>query len=167
MISTQRLLLTEANETDAEFIYQLLNSPNWIEFIGDRGIDSEDKAQQYIQETLIASYKTHGFGLYKVELKLNHQPIGLCGILKRPNLSHPDIGYAILPEFEGYGYISEAAEATLDFAKQSLKLQTLLAITNTKNKVSQHLLDKMGFNQTTNNEYHAGEDEMLYEIRFE
>ncbi|MGW8123654.1 GNAT family N-acetyltransferase [Roseivirga echinicomitans] len=167
IIETERLRLEKGTLDDQEFIFTLLNSPNWVEYIGDRGIESLIDAENYIKDTLIKSYNEHGFGLYKVVLKLNNLPIGLCGILKRSHLTQPDIGYAILPEYEGYGYISEAAEATLSFAKRQLKLKTLLAITNTKNEVSQHLLGKMNFTRVINEQFKAEDEALLFETQFE
>ena len=166
MISTHRLSLVEATLQDSAFIYKLLNSPHWIEHIGDRGIDSDEKATAYIRDHLINSYKANSFGLFKVVLMVDGRPIGLCGILKRSYLPHPDIGYAILPEFEGYGYISEAVQATLDFAQEELKLKTLMAITTDKNGASRHLLEKIGFERVINYQYQADYEELLYEINF-
>jgi len=60
---TDRLTLEEASSNDSPFFYDLLNSPGWIQFIGDRGIKTLGDAENYIQNSLIKSYKTHGYGL--------------------------------------------------------------------------------------------------------
>ena len=133
ILTTERLALDEAVLEDAEFIFDLLNSPNWIEFIGDRSIKSIKDAERYIQNSLINSYREHGFGLYKMVLIESNEPIGLCGLLKRATLDHPDIGFAILPEFEGMGYTYEAAKATIEYAHAALSLATILAITSEDN----------------------------------
>ena len=38
---TNRLLLRPTSITDAEFIYELLNTPKWIQYIGDRNIKDD------------------------------------------------------------------------------------------------------------------------------
>lgn len=141
---TERMLIEEATLKDAEFFFQLLNSPNWLEFIGDRNIQTIQDAQMYIHSSLINSYEKNGFGLYKMTLKENKQTVGICGLVKRPRLQHPDIGFAILPDFAGKGYTTEAALATLDFAHHKLNINTILAITTENNVKSRHLLKKIG-----------------------
>ena len=79
-----------------------------------------------------------------VELKSDKTPIGMCGIINRDTLDHPDIGFAFLPEYTGMGYAFEMAGATLTFAKEILKIPVLCAITVPENKSSIKLLKKIG-----------------------
>ncbi|KYG81785.1 GNAT family N-acetyltransferase [Roseivirga echinicomitans] len=166
VLETERLRLEKSTLDDQVFIFTLLNSPNWIEFIGDRGIESLTDAENYIKNALIKSYNDHGFGLYKVVLKVDNSPIGLCGFLQRDYLDHPDIGYAILPKFEGYGYISEAAKAMLHYGNTQLGFNTILAITGSKNSTSQHLLQKIGLERQYHEKYTKESDELLYSIDY-
>jgi len=144
ILQTERIVLDLANTRDAPFFLKLMNNPNWIKYIGDRNINSEKHAATYIQKNLIASYEEHGFGLYKMSLKENGKPIGLCGFLKREYLEHADIGFAILPKYEGQGYVLEAAKASMEFGQNKLKLDTILGITSFDNKRSINLLLRIG-----------------------
>jgi RimJ/RimL family protein N-acetyltransferase len=71
-------------------------------------------------------------------------PIGICGLLQRDTLAHPDIGFAYLPAFWGCGYAFEAAGAVLDDARQRLHLPQLLGLTSPENVASIRLLEKLG-----------------------
>ncbi|MEX0359822.1 MAG: GNAT family N-acetyltransferase [Allomuricauda sp.] len=144
IVESERLRIQEAEPADSEFILQLLNSPNWLEFIGDRGVKTEKQAINYIEMSLRHSYNHHGFGLYIVILKESLIPIGLCGFLQRDYLDHPDIGFATLPAFEGFGYTFEACAALMEHAKQNLKLKSILGITTPSNIKSRNLLLKIG-----------------------
>lgn len=144
IIATERLVLEEATFEDADFFIALLNSPNWLEHIGDRDISSKDKAISYIQRSHIHFYKKYGCGMYKVLLKESNEPIGLCGLVKRPSLSNFDLGFAVLPAYEGFGYTYEASKAVLKFAHTDLKLQKVVAFTTKENTKSQNLLTKLG-----------------------
>ncbi|HXC16818.1 MAG TPA: GNAT family N-acetyltransferase, partial [Holophagaceae bacterium] len=93
----------------------------------------------------LASYARHGHGLMAVVLKATGEPIGMCGLLKRDNLDHPDLGYAFLPEFWSKGYAMEAAKATLDHGAKVLGFRTILAIVSQGNAASIKLLEKLGF----------------------
>jgi len=146
---TQRLIVREATESDASFIKALLNSPNWLEFIGDRNIKTEEDAKNYINNALVNSYKTNGYGLFLVALKENNRLIGMSGFVKRDYLSHPDIGFAMLPEYEGKGYSYEAAKAVMDYGQNILKASKIYAITDEGNIKSQNLLKKIGLKQNS------------------
>ena len=142
--TTERLTIDQARSIDAPFIYELMNSPGWIQFIGDRGIRSLEDAENYIQNSLINSYKKNGYGLYKMCLKETGTPIGLCGFLQRDYLDAPDIGFAILPNYEGRGLVFEAASSMLEIARNNPKFEIIHAITTLDNEKSQHLLMKLG-----------------------
>lgn len=145
---TERLLLREADENDDAFLYELMNSPGWLRFIGDRGIRNNNDARRYIRDSLIESYTNLGFGLYAVELIEGSLPIGICGFLKRDYLEAPDLGFATLPRFEGRGLTYEAASSALDYAEETLKMTTILAITKEENTASRRLLEKCAFKPT-------------------
>lgn len=148
IVETERLLIVEAKVGDSKFFLELLNSPNWLEFIGDRGVKTKKQAENYIKSNLILSYKNNGYGLYKMCLKESLKPIGICGFIKRDYLDHPDIGFAILPQFEGKGFVFEACTSLLIYGKETLNLHPILAITTSKNTKSQGLLAKIGLNSS-------------------
>lgn len=144
ILETERLLLREFGISDTSFIIELVNSPGWLAYIGDRNIKTAEQAQTYLLNGPIKSYAQNGFGLWLVALKTELVPIGMCGILKRETLDNPDIGFAFLPEYTGKGYAFESAAATMAFAKDVLQLSTISAITVPENKASINLLEKVG-----------------------
>lgn len=145
IIETDRLILCQFSGDDSEFILELLNTPGWIQFIGDKGIRTLDDAKNYIVNGPMKSYERFGFGLYLTKLKNEDTPIGMCGLIKRDNLDDVDIGFSFLPEYTGKGYALESASATLSYGKISLGLKRIVAITNQDNYKSIKLLDKLGF----------------------
>ena len=144
ILETDRLRLREFTTADATFILELVNSPGWLQFIGDRNIKTTVQAIAYLENGPLRSYADHGFGLALVETKDNKIPIGMCGIIKRDNLDNPDIGFAFLPGYTRKGYAFEIATATLAYAAGQLKLPTVYAITAPGNIRSISLLGKIG-----------------------
>lgn len=144
ILLTERLIIRKLNLEDRTFIVKLLNSPGWLRYIGDRGVKTEEDAKVYLQNGPLLSYEKNGFGLYLVELLETGDPIGMCGILKRDSLEHPDLGFAFSPEFMGKGYAYEAADAVVNFARKQFGIETLLAITMPENATSIKLLGKVG-----------------------
>jgi RimJ/RimL family protein N-acetyltransferase len=144
IIETERLVLRPFTRDDAKFIVVLVNTPGWIEFIGDRNIKTEAEGITYLENGPMKSYGLHGFGLLMVELKDSKMPIGMCGLLKRETLDYPDIGFAFLPEYTGKGYAHEIVKATLTFAHEQLDIHPILAIVMPTNTRSIQLLEKVG-----------------------
>lgn len=143
ILETKRLYLRQFNPNDTDFILQLLNSPGWLEFIGDRQVRTKEQAVNYIIDGPMKSYEINGFGLSLVALH-DHTPIGMCGLIRRESLENVDIGFAFLPEYMGHGYALEIADATMKFAHETLKMNTILAITVPSNTRSIRLLNKIG-----------------------
>lgn len=143
ILETDRLIIAEFTIKDAPFIYELLNDPDWIRFIGDRNIKNQEDAKNYLRNKLIPSYKNWGFGFYKVSLK-DGTAIGIAGLVDREDLDGIDIGYAFLPTGRGKGYAFEATKAILEYAQNELKIDKIIAIVNKDNKKSQNLLQKLG-----------------------
>ncbi len=144
VLETERLNLRWLHDSDAEFILDLLNQPSWLKFIGDRGVHNLDDARAYIHNGPLAMIEQRGFGLYLVETKSELAPIGLCGLLKRDTLDDVDIGFALHPDSWGQGYAREAAQACVDYARDQISLDRLVAITLPTNQSSIKLLRALG-----------------------
>ncbi len=123
---------------------RLLNEPDFLKFVGDKEVRDLYSAQNYIRQGPVASYDTYGFGLYLVELIDSSEAIGICGLLKRSFLEKPDLGFALMLEYCGHGYAFEAAQATIDLARNTLNLPGLVAFTAANNTRSIQLLQKLG-----------------------
>ena len=144
VLETDRLSLRRVGPDDAGFMYELMNDPGWLEYIGDRGIRSVDDARGYIRDRLQAQYLRLGYGLYLVELKNPRTPVGLCGLVKRDWLDDVDLGFAFLPQFRGRGCALEAASATLEHAHAVLGLARIVAIVSPANRASIRVLERLG-----------------------
>lgn len=143
-LRTARLRLRPLCPGDADFVVRLLNDPDFLLHIGDRGVRSEDDARRYIVEGPMASHARHGFGLDCVELP-SGEPAGICGLLRRPVLEDADVGYALLPEFRGRGLAAEAVDAVLRDARVRLGLRRVAAVVADGNVPSIRLLERAGF----------------------
>jgi ribosomal-protein-alanine N-acetyltransferase len=143
ILETERLALAELTEADAPFILELLLSPGFKENIGDRGVHDLEGARGYVERAR-AGYVTNGFGLWRCDVKATGEAAGICGLVKRDGLDHPDVGYAFLERFWGRGYASEAAAASLAYGRDVVGLSTIVAITTPKNAPSIAVLKKIG-----------------------
>jgi RimJ/RimL family protein N-acetyltransferase len=137
-------MLRRLGPGDATFMLELMNEAPYHENIGDRGVQTTADASRYIEEKYVSSYESHGYGLYLVELKDGHVPIGICGLVRRKTLDHPDVGFAILQRHWSMGYAYEAARATLDYAQGALGLPYVYGVVTPRNSRSIRLLERLG-----------------------
>jgi RimJ/RimL family protein N-acetyltransferase len=144
ILETERLVMRQMCADDAEFIIALVNSPGWLQYIGDRGIKTTEQAIDYIENRLNQHFRIHGFGYMIAIKKADNVPVGICGILRRDYLTLPDIGFALLPEFEGSGFAFEMTKATFEYGKSTLNLPKMCGITLEENQKSIRLLEKIG-----------------------
>jgi len=143
ILQTERLALAELTAEDAPFVLELLMSRGFRENIGDRGVRDLDGARGYIARQR-EGYAANGFGLWRCDVRASGEPAGICGLVKREGLEHPDVGYAFLERFWGQGFATEASATVLAYARRELGLRTVVAITTPKNLGSIAVLKKIG-----------------------
>ncbi len=144
VLETENLRLRKFTTADGDFVVELVNTPGWLEFIGNKGVRTREEAQLYLITGPMTSYEKFGFGLYMVELKADKTPIGMCGLIKRESLEDVDIGFALLPQYHRKGFAYEAALSTLNYAQNSLGIKRIVSITNSNNVRSISLIQKLG-----------------------
>lgn len=142
-LDTPRLALSELSEQDAPLVLAVLNDADFLRNVGDRGVHTIDDARRYVVDGPIAMYRQYNFGLYKVELK-DGTAIGLCGLIRRDGLDDVDIGFTLLPDYRNRGYALEAAQAVMEYGRDVIGLERIVAIALPDNKPSVRLLEKIG-----------------------
>jgi ribosomal-protein-alanine N-acetyltransferase len=138
-LTTERLRIRPITTEDSAFILELLNTPSWLRFIGDRHVYTESNAKQYI----IDLQKKSGYYYNLILLQSTNAPIGVISFLHRDQLPHPDLGFALLPTYEGKGYAYEAVRRYLDELILEETVDKIIAITQADNVHAIRLLKKM------------------------
>ena len=163
MLETSRLKLIPTTIEDAPFLYELMNSPKWIQYIGDQKMDTVDKVKKYIKEIMLPQFTKLGFTNNTVVLKETNEKIGICGLYCRGNYPEElELGFALLPEFEQKGFGSESAARLIEFGFTQLPTKRITAITNFYNLDSQKLLLKLGFSFVKDEIEDSGEEVKVY-----
>jgi [ribosomal protein S5]-alanine N-acetyltransferase len=140
-LQTPRLYLRSLQPEDASFILELLNSEGWLHNIGDRKLRNEEQAGAYIQKILHDPYTCY----WVFEESKQKQTMGIVSFIKRAEQEFHDIGFAILPEYEGRGFAHEATQAVMEVIKKEGKHSAILGIALKSNLPSIRLLQKLGF----------------------
>lgn len=96
----------------------------------------------------IASYAgcwmLRGFGKFVVEEKASGQTVGIVGPWYPEGWPEPEIGWTILPAYQGRGYASEAAARAIAFAYQQLGWSTAISAIFPGNERSFKLANRLG-----------------------
>lgn len=86
---------------------------------------------------------TYGFALLQVE---SGEVIGNASFTGPPDAAGVvEIAYGIVPDYEGRGYATEAAQALVTYARADGRVRTILAHTLPARNASTRVLEKCGF----------------------
>ena len=143
-LETERLNLRRVTVEDADLMLAIWTDPDFVRHVGDRGILTIDQARDAVRSGPLRLYADYGYGPYVLVQKSDGARAGICGLFRREHLEHPDIGFALLPEYCGRGLASEAAVAVLAHAHDDLDLDVITAIVSPENASSIALIRKLG-----------------------
>lgn len=167
VIETERLQLMPMSLEDAAFVYELVNTKEWIENIGIRNVNSVEDAAEYIQDKMINHYTKHGYGNFLMKRKSDGTKIGCVSLYNREDVEGVDIGFAMLPAYMKMGYAFEAADKIKFVAEHDLNLSGITAFTSKENFGSQKLIEKLGLEFKKTILFGENKEELLfYELVF-
>ncbi|KAJ5679997.1 hypothetical protein N7536_011136 [Penicillium majusculum] len=136
------------------FLVELWNSEEFMKTCGRTGIDTAEKASNFLRNRVHADYARNNYGMFLVSLKPHEHaslaestPIGSVSLMRGepPNAYlAPDIGYAFLTKETGKGYATEAALALLAYAKKELGVISVFGFCGTDDTHSARVLEKIG-----------------------
>jgi len=148
MITTSRLVLRPPVPEDAPSIFKLRSDPEVAVYLNRKLQTAVGEAEAFISN-LIA-----GFGEKKwyYWLLCSREDGMFLGTICLWNFSvdrmSAEVGYELLPEFQGRGYATEALEAVLEYGFKTLALARIDAIVEKGNAKSKALLERSGFTIT-------------------
>lgn len=160
-LQTERLLLRRVNENDANEIFALRSNPETMKYIPRPLVKSIDDALEHIAMIDAKIESNEGIN-WAITYKDNPKLIGIIGHYRiKPEHFRAEVGYMLLPEYNGKGIISEATKEVVNYGFNAMKLHSIEAIIDPENFGSERVLQKCGFVK----EAHLKENE-FYEGRF-
>ena len=109
ILETDRLLLREFVEDDAESFFKLNTDPEVMRFVPDKPLLNVEQARQTLIDHPIADYRRYGFGRGACILKSTGEQIGFAGLKYLDELGEVDVAYRLLPAHWGQGLATEVA----------------------------------------------------------
>lgn len=144
-LETERLLLRRLTNDDFEEVIALRGNPETMKFIPRPLVKTKEDALEHLRmmEEKIVNNTGINWG---ITIKGNPKIIGIIGHYKiQPENHRSEIGYMMLPEFNGKGYMSEAIKVVLAYGFDQLNLHSIEAVIDPDNVASEKILQKIGF----------------------
>lgn len=160
-LETERLLLRRVDANDIKEIFALRSNPETMKYIPRPLVKTDEDALEHIAMIDTKIETNEGIN-WAITLKNDPKLIGVIGHYRiKPEHYRAEIGYMLLPEFNGKGIISEAVKEVVNYGFKTMKLHSVEAIIDPENHGSAKVLEKNGFVK----EAHLKENE-LFEGRF-
>ena len=144
ILETDRLLLREYVEDDAEAFLKLNTDPEVLRFVPDKALLNVEQARQVLIDHPIADYRKNGFGRGACILKSSGEQIGFAGLKYLKELDEVDIAYRFMPTYWGQGLATEAARASVRYGFADLGLKRIIGLVMPENTASVRVLEKAG-----------------------
>lgn len=144
VLTTERLILRQLADTDAEAFYELYSEPDVPKFLDWDGPGSVDVAKMII-EYFNEQYRKRETLRWAIVSKETGKLIGTCILCGFWRNAIADIGYDLAKSEWGKGYMQEALKAVMKFADEDLDFHRIQAQVRPDNAASQKLLKRLDF----------------------
>ena len=151
-LTSARLGFREWTPDDLPLANALWGNVEVTRFIG--GPYSSEKIQERLSKE-IATQREDRIQYWPIFDLSSDGHVGCCGLRPYTRAQRTlEIGFHLLPIFWGQGLAKEAAQTTIGYAFEVLKVESLFAGHNPKNEISRQLLQRLGF-KYTHDEFYA------------
>ena len=168
-LETERLLLRRVDKNDIKEVFALRSNPETMKYIPRPLVKTDQDALDHIAMIENKIETNEGIN-WAITLNDNPKLIGIIGHYRiKPEHYRAEIGYMILPEFNGKGIITEAVREVVKYGFDIIKLHSIEAIIDPENLASAKVLEKNGFIKEAHlkeNEFYEGRflDSVIYSI---
>ncbi|MCM1991675.1 GNAT family N-acetyltransferase [Oceanirhabdus seepicola] len=143
-IFTERLVLREIKQEDAESIYKLRSNPEVARYETFKPYTNIKQAEDTIK-WFSDDYKNKKAITWGISLKESHEIIGILHCEIEIPKVRADFGYDLRPEYWNKGIMTETVKALLDFTFNKIDVYRIESAVSTQNYGSARVLEKSGF----------------------
>jgi RimJ/RimL family protein N-acetyltransferase len=141
-IETERLVITEFDETMIENVHENSLDDDIRRFVPDEVFETVEDARKTVLFLMGCYSGTNGPFVYPILLK-NGENIGYVQVI--PNENEWEIGYHIAKKHTRNGYATEAVSAFLPLIMPQLKIEKISGVSDIENRASCAVMEKCGF----------------------
>ena len=156
VLKTARLTLRQLVSSDVNEIFALRSNENVNKYLDRKPSKSIDDAKIFIQ-AINKNIQSNNSIYWAITLNGTDKLVGtICLFDFSDDNLKAEIGYELLPDFQGKGIMQEAISKVIDFGIQHIGLNSIEAHTHSENQSSTRLLEKFNFKK-----HHAGEGNFM------
>lgn len=145
IIKTENLLLRKMTLDDKNDIFQMRKDPRMHEYTDTKPDKTLEETEDYI-EKMLKGINLNKWIIWAIEHKESNIVIGTISIWNiDKGRRKAELGYGIVPEYQGKGLMKEALLSVVDYGFNIMKLKSLEAYTEENNIRSLKLLEKCKF----------------------
>lgn len=159
MFETARCTINTFQKSDYIDVKKLYVNPDVRKFLG--GIRDEDSIGGVLDEMLLSNNKSF---YWVVRKKQTEDFMGLVSLTPHHDGVYLEISYQFLPNWWGAGYATEIVQEILNFSLNQLNLPRVVAETQTANKSSCMLLERIGM-ELERKIMRFGAEQAIYSIK--
>ncbi|MCM8571114.1 GNAT family N-acetyltransferase [Gramella jeungdoensis] len=143
-LNTPRLIIKKIQRADHENIFKGLSHPEVIKFYGVH-FDSFEETEE--QMNWYENLEKSGSGKWwSIWLRNSEEFCGAIGLNDfHEEHNKAELGFWLLPNHWGNGFIQEAGEKVINYLFKDFKLHRIEAFVESENKNSSKVLKKLGF----------------------
>ncbi len=143
-IKTERLVLREIKQEDAEWIYKLRSNSQVARYETFKSYTNIKQAENTIK-WFRDEYKNRKGIVWGICLKDHDEIIGILHCEIEVPKVRADFGYDLRPEYWNKGIMTETVKALLDFTFNKIDVYRIESAVSTQNYASIRVLEKAGF----------------------
>ncbi len=172
MLTKGHVLLRPIDNTDAPFVFKLRSDTDNMRFVDMKLYEDKNRAERFIRAVSndMAAGRVCFWVIYLPDTKDLIGTVCLWNITEDGNSA--EIGYELLPDHQGHGYMREAVSMVIDYAFSEAGLSRIEAITHKDHNSSLSLLSHLnfqhqGFLEQIHPDSQDGPDMVLYSLKNE
>ena len=152
VLKTERLILRQLSINDDKEIFALRSDKQVNKYLDRVPSASLEDARNFIHKIAEVVRKNEGI-YWAISLADNKNLVGtICLFNFSYENDQAEIGYELLPVFQGQGIMQEAISKVISFGVDVIGLKAIEAYTHLENKNSSKLLGKYNFKQKENSD---------------
>ena len=142
-LETERLTLRPFGEADVEPMFQMLQDPDVVHYVGDRHVPTRQETWRMVAGWL-GHWVLRGYGQWAIEERTSGQLVGRAGIINPADWPGPEVGYLLGKPWWGRGYATEGARAAMDWGFGAIGFDDLLSLIDPANHASIAVATRLG-----------------------
>jgi RimJ/RimL family protein N-acetyltransferase len=142
-LETERLILRPFGEPDVEPMFEMLQEPDVVHYVGDRHIPTRQETWRMVAGWL-GHWTLRGYGQWAMEERASGQLVGRAGIINPADWPGPEVGYLLGRAWWGRGYATEGARAAMAWGFGELGFADLLSLIDPANNRSIAVAKRLG-----------------------